>query len=252
MAISFRAAGATATGNDPQTTMVLAVPTGTVSTDILIAVIHGGFLPGAVLGAPAGWTLVKNQADATRGSLWIYWALGDVASKTFSIDVDSVYVGFILGYIDVDNTTPIDAVATGQNNAASTTGTAPTITTVTDNAWFGCAFGFFDSLAGAPGTYTIGGGLTERKTAANQFATPGTVSIDIGDGIQTPAGATGTHTTLYSLSKPNEGITFALRPSGAPPPPSLSQDPRFNQSPWTALSSDPFNMASLDNNSRIY
>jgi hypothetical protein len=205
-AISFNTAGTAVTATSGSVTLL--APAGTASSDVVLAGFHylGG--SGVTITPPSGWTLVPGSRldNGTTSGTAIYWALGSVASYAFTISGNTKTVGFTLGYIGVDNTTPMDATATAQTNASSATGTAPSITTVTANAWVVCFFGF-DSAS----TFTDTSPLVHRQSI---FLGGGgvKVSLDGADFPTTTAGATAAQTTTASIAAVSEGITVALRP----------------------------------------
>lgn len=214
MPISFRAAGTVVTSTAAPASITLTAPAGTVSTDVLIACLK---IDAGTITAPAGWTLILNQANGVNGNTAAYWALGSVASLVFTLAGITDIAAFPLGYIGVDNVTPIDLAAVGQNNTpASTTATAPTITPVNTGAWGITVFGVGDTAGGAVPTFTAGAGLTDRQQGGIVDAATTSVAIDAADSNAGLTGgvAWGTHTSTLSLSEISEGISIILRPAG--------------------------------------
>jgi len=221
MAISFRGTGTTASGITGVTSLTFAAPTGTVSTDLVFIVIAGtqGVVGDGLptLTPPSGWTLAKNVNDVNPDLTWesVYWGLGSAAFTAWTIaNVTDGILGWSQGYIGVDNTTPMDATAVGQSNASGTVITAPSITTVTANAWLVGFFFAFNSAAS--GTFSAEFG-THRKN--DDVLSKGGLfdDIDSCDAAQAVAGASGTKTVTYSQTAGNGniGILAALRPAGA-------------------------------------
>lgn len=212
MPISFRAAGAVVTSNAAPASITVGAPAGVVATDVLLVPLK---IDAGTITAPAGWTLILNQANGVNGNTAVYWALGNVASLVFTLAGVTDIAAFSLGYIGVDNVTPIDLSAIGQNNSpASTTATAPTITPVTTGAWGVAIFGIADTAGGAVPTFTAGAGLTNRQQGGIVDAATSSVAID---GADSNAGLTGgvawgTHTSTLSLAEISEGISIILRP----------------------------------------
>jgi len=210
-AISFRAAGAIATVASAGTSITLAAPAGTVATDVVLAVIYGDYGTGAFTVVPTGWTLVLRTDSTTVQNMAVYQALGNAAFTAWTIPANSNgTVGFTLGYIGVDNTTPMDVGAAATiTAAASTTATCPTVTTVTANAWGVC---FFGSMFNGTQTYADVSPLVHRTNGTTANGQNLEVSADGADfpGPASP-GATGTHTTTI-LSAISIGTTVALRP----------------------------------------
>ena len=215
MAIGFRAAGTVQAVSQPATITPTA-PAGTVSTDVVITIVAVSDVAAVTITPPSGWTLVTGSSTvygsgAVQGRIAAYWALGSATFGAYTINnSDGVGVAFCLGYTGVDNTTPIDVDAAGQSNASSTTGTAPSITTVNDNCWFICAFGFCSNS-----TFTDGSGITHRASGGATAAVNGSGDGADSNSVLTPAGATGTHTTTATVAAVNGGITVALRLDGA-------------------------------------
>ena len=209
MAVGFQAAGAIAT--NIATAITPPAPAGTAATDIVLAVIYGDFGTGAIT-PPTGWTLV-NRTDDVGGvqNVAVYWALGSATFGAYTIPTpQSGAMGFTLGYTGVDNTTPMDVAAAGQSNASSTTATAPSITTVTANAWGVCFFG-----VKVVATFTDVAPLVHRQSGSFNTGQDFSFALDGADFPQATAGATGTHTTTASVAAVNQGVTAALRPSAA-------------------------------------
>lgn len=217
MAIAFRAASVNTTYT-AVTTVTLAAPAGVVGTDVILAVFGSTGIARSSqpsITAPAGWTLVKTQTDATNfGDLTVFRALGTVSfANAFTIGNGANVSGscFSLAYTSVDNTTPMDATAVGQNNATSTTETAPTITTVSANAWL-VGFFLWNASAGALPTYSAEFG-THRLNGGLSAGRGGSSSVDACDAAQAVAGASGTKTVTVSVTAVSSGILVALRPS---------------------------------------
>jgi hypothetical protein len=204
MAVTFRAAGTVVT--TAATSITLTSPAGTVATDVLLAGIYGNYGTGAIT-PPTGWTLGKRTDDTTVQNMAVYWALGNAAFTAWTIPAPTDgAIGFTLGFIGVDNTTPMDATAVGQANASSATITAPTITTANANAMlvmFGgvlsaSTFTLVFGALGQSGNFSAGGN--------NDVAQIGAYAV------QAAAGASGAKTETASLAAVNIGTLVALRP----------------------------------------
>ncbi len=206
MTIAFRAAG-TLQQVDTGTSLPFTLPTGTLSTDILLAGFQYVGGTGTTITPPTGWTVCLREDNSTTDGGAVYWALGNVSSLTFTVSTTTA-VGNTLSYSGVDNGTPMDVSAVGQANASSATGTAPSITTVTDNAWI-VNFYAFSSIGPTFSSYQ---GTNTRDSG---HVTPTSSDPDayfFGDFIQAAHGATGTKTVTSSVAGTNQGITIALRP----------------------------------------
>jgi hypothetical protein len=215
VAIAFRAVGTGGNGSNAPATVTPAKPAGTASTDILICIICSGGGTALTVTPPSGWTLIKKQDNGTTSSAVAYWALGSVASTAFGLSGGTDAVSAIIaGYTGVDNTTPMDATGVGQNNAASTTVTSPSITTVTANTQIVFLGAPYDGGRGTPGTWTTVFGTVRGNTGQRGAAVDST-EVVIADAAQAAIGASGTKTETYSLSLASGAITVALRPAAA-------------------------------------
>lgn len=215
MAIAFRSIGAVGNSNGGGGACTPGTPAGVVSTDIVIAILTFGGGTSCVITAPSGWTLAKRQDNGTTSGAAAYWALGSVASYAFSVtNVLDAISGIAAAYSGVDTTTPMDATAVGQNNAASTTVTSPSITTVTANTQIVFLGAPYDSTRGAVGTWTTVFG-TVRGSGGIRGLSVDSTEVVIADAAQAATGASGTKTETYSLSKASGAITAALRPAAA-------------------------------------
>lgn len=94
-------------------------PAGTAATDILVAYISTNLGSGTTITPPAGWTAVGTASNSTFVKAALYWALGNVASTTFTFTAGTAVVAFIGGFINVHNTTPSDATAAAGTNSSN-------------------------------------------------------------------------------------------------------------------------------------
>jgi hypothetical protein len=125
--------GASSAANATATTLVLPKPAGFASGDALLASVATRGAP--TITPPAGWTLVRLDASGStvRQAVYVHIAGGsEPASYTFTLSSAQSAAGGILAYTGVDPANPIDATG-GQANAASTSITAPSITTTGTN-----------------------------------------------------------------------------------------------------------------------
>jgi hypothetical protein len=170
---------------------------------------------GAAITAPGSWNVADSRATgATTGDvrMSIYWKVASAAeTSSYSWTSTASLDGAILVYAGVDTTSPVDAVGS-QANAASTTVTAPAITTAKAND---VLLGFFASDAGTSDPFTTSSGMYERVDTGQ---TP-VVSMAAGDfafaADEKTLGAAGpvaSFAVTSSSSQKNVGTALALRP----------------------------------------
>lgn len=213
MTIVFQAAGTVVIGENVSS-FTLPAPAGTLATDVVLAVF--GFSHTVTVSPPAGWTLAKLIDDGLICATAVYWALGSATFGDWGA-IGGDVVGFTLGYTGVDNVTPMDAAAVGQSQT-SNVATAPSITTVTDNAMLVGCFSVYDPSAGVTPSWSAEFG-THRQSGG--ISSVETTSADACDAIQSVAGASGTKSATSSRVLANNGILVALRPGAPTPPPFL-------------------------------
>ena len=204
--IAFRAASSA--NNPTATSLVISTPNGVVSGDVMLAVVAARGAP--TITAPAGWTLVRLDINATtmRQAIFVRTAGGsEPGSYTFSLSTAQSAAGGIVAYSGVDGSNPIDAHG-GQANAASTSITAPSISTTGPDRML---VGFFGTAALT--TIAPPAGMTERfdqtVPATNQFK----VTSEASDASVAATGATGPRVALAANSAANVGQLVALRPA---------------------------------------
>ena len=220
MAISFRAS--TGPTGSVAATLTLTKPAGTVSTDIMIAVIkddtNGGITP------PSGWTLVVSKNDGLFGTSYIYWSLGSNTSFAWSVAASGTNgaIGVVVSYIGCDTTTPIGASASSSTvgTASPFTWNAPSVTSTIDNSWRVAGFGYCDQSGGASPAFTES--ITQRISGDLLDAAGGIrVGLSVGDVNITPAGASGTSSCTATGGNPAGGtqqaMAFVLQPLAATP-----------------------------------
>jgi MSHA biogenesis protein MshQ len=198
-------------------------PAGVTTNDVLIAQIsaRGGFL--TTITPPAGWTLIRrNNAGgsiipglgATLASALYYKVAtaSEAASYSFSISPSIRTSGGLLVYRGVDTTSPINTSG-GQNNASSTSVTAPSITTTVANAQ---RIAFFATAHGNFG-FTAPAGMTERYDIGTGAGPNGAANM-AADLTQASAGASGSVTATAGASAYNIGQQIALTPAAVVAP----------------------------------
>ncbi len=204
------------------TSIVATRPAGVVAGDVLLASIDTR--GSSVVTAPAGWTLVRMDLNASslRKSTYVRVATGsEPATYTWTFSGSRLAAAVIHAYSGVDTTTPVDVVG-GQVNASGTAVTAPSITTTVANTML---VGFFAKQSS--GTWTPPAGMTERGEINGTGGTQTTSATGV-DALQAAIGPTGTRVATASSAALNIGHLVALRPAAGGPPP-VNQEPTFDQ-----------------------
>ncbi|OYW84522.1 hypothetical protein B7Z17_03955, partial [Candidatus Saccharibacteria bacterium 32-49-10] len=210
--ISYR--NSSSAGNAGATTVGIAMPTGVVQNDVMVAAItfQGG--TGVTVTPPTGWNLVQRQDSTTTLGQALYWKLaaaGESGTYTWTLSKSRKASGVIMAYSGVNTASPID-ISGGQANASSATITAPSVTTTVANDML---VGFFGENAGTAFTATTLG----TSIVASGFSTGTGKQVLTGTGgayaLQAAIGASGTKTaTTGTTAAVNIGQLVALKPGG--------------------------------------
>ncbi|HET7168477.1 MAG TPA: Ig-like domain-containing protein, partial [Candidatus Limnocylindrales bacterium] len=204
--ITFRSASSA--DNATATSLVIPAPAGAVSGDVLVAAVS--VRGGPTITPPAGWTLVRQDINAStmRQALFVHVAGGsEPSSYTFTLSNAQSAAGGIVAYSGVDPANPVD-VHGGQVNAASTSITAPSVTTTGPDRVLVAFFG-----TPALTSMTPPSGMTERYDEAVPSTNTYKVTSAAADGGAASAGATGTRVAVAANSAANIGQLVALRPA---------------------------------------
>ena len=205
-AIAFRAASSA--NNATATTLVLPKPSGVVAGDALLAAVAVRGQP--AITPPAGWTLVRQDVNGTtmRQAVFVHIAGSEPGPYTFTFASAQSAAGGIVAYSGVDTSDPVD-VHGGQLNAASTSMTAPSVTTTGPDRMLIAFFGL-----PALSSMTPPGGMTERYDVTVPSTNTYKVTTGSADQSVAATGATGTRVAVAANSAASLGQTVALRPSG--------------------------------------
>lgn len=215
--IAFRSA--TSASTPSATLLQLATPPGTAVGDALLASVSVRGKPN--IKPPAGWTLVLSTRLSTTMSQAVYVRIAgpsEPSSGTWTFSKAVAAAGGMLAYTGVDTSAPVDD-ARGQTNAASTTITAPSVTTSTTGDVLVAFFGTAQATALTPAS-----SLLERYEAAatGKFK----LTAAAADESVPAAGSTGARTAASGASAGSIGQMVALRPAVEPPqdttPPAVS------------------------------
>lgn len=200
----------------PGGTTTIAMPTGSVGTDVVVAIFGSSRIAIAnpnVVTPPAGWTSIASSITDNNGvdevTLHGFWSLGNNASLDFSnsqtLTLNQGWVA--LGFTGVDNGNPIDSTGTPNSNSGSASLVTNAINIVVANSWH--CIGFADWLKqtfNASSFTNVENGAPATNQMAGCFynTTPKAV------------GSTGTVSISYAASGTSEVIVampFALRPA---------------------------------------
>jgi hypothetical protein len=200
--IVFRAAstGANNVGNN----VVVPVPAGQQSGDVLVAVIDVKAVP--TVTTPAGWTLVSNTINGSAMRQLVYWRVATGASEppsyTWTYNENRAASGSILAYAGVNTADPIQTFSAGLGSTTSIT--APSVTTTVDGSMIVGGFGI-----NADSTITPPPGMTER----GEIVSATRLRTEVCDVLLTSAGATGDQVATAATAAASVGQLIALRPA---------------------------------------
>ncbi len=188
-------------------------PAATVANDVLLVQIsvRGGSGVSAPV-PPAGWNIAAARIDnGTNLMQIIYYRVrtaADITPYTWTFNPPNRAMGALIVYRGVDTAAPVNASG-GQDNAASTSVTAPAITTTVAGARI---VGFFATSNGGASILPPAG-MTGRH-AMQTGAGPNGVAVSTSDVAQAAAGSTGPKVAnSVATSAANIGQLVALRPA---------------------------------------
>ena len=190
-------------------------PTALATGDVLLALVadRGGNTT-TVSSVPAGWSQILAVDDAANLGMNLYRkvvsnAATEATSYTWGLSGSVRAHAVIVVFRGVDTTTPIN-VSGSQINGASSTYTAPSVTTTVANTMLVAFFGATNGGA----TVAAPTGMTEAFDSGTS-AGPNGLVIESAYAIQAATGATGARTSTGNSSLTNTGLLVALRPSAA-------------------------------------
>jgi hypothetical protein len=195
----------------------IAVPTGTVAGDVMIAAIST--TPSSVpITAPAGWTLIQavTQATATSNRVSTYYRVAGASEPaSYSWTLNTTHTGAaggIVSYSGVNNTTPVD-VSAGQATASSLNHSAPSITTTVANDMLVTVHEYASASSWTPPA-----GMAERVDIASRSASTSGITLEMNELSLGAAGATGAKIATAAASADTGGtVSIALRPAAIAP-----------------------------------
>ena len=208
MTISYVSAGNTIRANNGNINADL--PLGSIAGDIFICAITS--LDNVNSTMPSGWIVIypgTNNGTGLRTTVYYKIAAAGDTDPQVTHNGGSRIVATMVSYRGVDPTNPLDVTGITRVNTSSTTVTATSITTISNNdlvIFAGCiaSNSTFSSYSGTPTP-------TERvDTQTSNYP-----SIFVTDFAMTSAGSTGNRTAIATNASVNNGLMFALRPSTA-------------------------------------
>ena len=203
--------GATTASNKVESSLTVRRPEGVQQGDVMIATIS--VLDAPILSAPAGWGVVRDQADGTVMRQVTYVkVVGASEPATYSWTFPARYaaVGTIAAYVNVDVTSPIDA-ANAQTNASSMSITAPALDVTTVNAVLVGSFGIATNACDSAPR-----GMDDRGQAMTGGQKK--MALEVSDMVLSATGTTTPMVAIASKAARSIGTVVALRPLGSEPP----------------------------------
>jgi hypothetical protein len=192
-----------------QGSISITKPTGTIQNDVMIANIYCGGSGNITVTPPSGWTLV-SQTSVTGQIMATYFKVAgasEPSSYSWSVSGGQQNQGGITTYYGVDTSNPINAYS-NQSNSASTSYTAPSVTTTVNNTMLVGAFGA--KAGGTSNTVTPPSGFTELYDIGQNNNGP--ACLESSDYVQASAGASG-NKVATGQSGVNIGHLIALKPA---------------------------------------
>jgi RHS repeat-associated protein len=187
----------------------LSRPAGVQAGDLLIAqvTVVGG--SGVAVAAPSGWSSLSSVANGTAVSENVYWraaAAGDPVSWSWTWSGSQKASGAVVAYSGADvSAAPVFAAAL----VAGTSLSAPSVTTVRDNAAVLSLLGVQTGTAITPGS-----GQAERWEASSSGGTAASRTTSEGaDKLQPVAGASGTRTATAAASVTGVAHSVVVAPA---------------------------------------
>lgn len=183
-------------------------PSGIVNTDVMIAVVA---YASGTLTTPSSWTNIFTTVG-TNGTVAAYYKVAggsEPADYTWSINTSGSLSVATVGFYNVNTSTPINISGSQANNTASTTMTAPSVTTTIPETMLLYLGGIADPSGGST-TVLPPGGMTEDSDAG-----AGTVTTYIAEEIVSSTGATGSRAATISASMRTIAGLVALTPTSA-------------------------------------
>ena len=199
---------ATSGQNPTAATLSIPRPADVVPGDVMVAAVGIRGVP--TVTAPAGWTLIRQDAAGTYTTQALYYRVvtaTEPVNYLWSFSASVPAAGGITAYTGVNTAAPVNASGGTGQNTNTTSIVAPSVTTTVAGAR---VVGFFS--IGGTNSITPPAGMTEQGEASST-AGSNHVTWEASDFAQTTAGATGPRTASATNPHPNVGALVALTPA---------------------------------------
>lgn len=197
------------TQNSSGTNMTVNAPSGLTDGDTIVVGISIGDAPNDIASVPSGWAEFGFGKMDNGGQVFrAYWkvAASEGSSWTWTLNTANSAHAHAVAAQDADQTTPINA-SNAQNNSASNSIVATSVTTTIDNCLL---IGFFAANSG--NAIAPDGAMTEIQDNSNNARRLETAWEALGT-----QGATGTRTATTTGTPTNTGALIAIAPPAVSP-----------------------------------
>lgn len=207
MAIAYRSASAVAVGT---TSLSIAMPTGTVANDIMVAVICCHATTDNSTWASGGWEKITST-QGTNGYAYFAWkrAGGSEAGPYSVTNLSDSCCGAIMSFSGCRRLGNPISVYTSRANASGVRGTLG-VTTTEDNCMVINATGVMDNLALSAWVATSPATFTERFDGRTTNGSD--TGVGASTALKSTAGATGATSYTIASAFENVGLCCALVP----------------------------------------
>jgi len=194
----------------------IAVPAGNIDGHVMVlAASQRGNFTAISWPAQAGWTLIREDDEATHFSQAFYYrvASSEPASYNFSLATNGKCSGGILTFSGVNTSSPVDAHGSSVFTADTTSGVAPSISPVGSDDMLICAFctEYQDD-----NVWTPPGSMVERVERKSHTGTSNSgTTIEICTELLAASGPTGTRTATSTISTHIIAQSLALKSASA-------------------------------------
>ena len=211
----IRLIGAQSSTVDGATAVILTMPAGVVAGNLLIAQIAADDSAGAPIQVtePQGWTLLNLEpSPAGDQTQVIYWKIAgttEPASYTWTVSTPVSVAGGIAAYRNVNTASPFDVVSGDYFPTASTSITAPSLTTSYEHEQLIVLLAAFTGESSA--SWTFPPGMTSEMFAQDTDAEVSAPFLGQALGLADP---TGNRTALVLTAAPAAVASLSIRAAG--------------------------------------